>query len=565
MRLRFRDRISFKLARTGVVLAFLIGLLLSSFQLYWDYREQLSAHDAIVKRILAVAQPPASRAVHILDEDLAAEVVNGLLEYHFIKSAEIYDDLGIELARMDREVESTGSRWLTRNITDEFRDYTVPLQAVAHQGVAPGRLTVTVDRDAALSDFFGRSMFVLGGGIVRNMILVLLLFAAYYFLITKPLILLADSISKIDPEKQEGGKAYINPRHADDELGLVAKVTNNFVSSIRQLLAERRQAEEALIHARNDLEQRVRERTRELQHEVDQRRHAQEALKKANQSLEQRVEERTAELRGEIMERKKAEVQLLAAKEAAETANRTKSEFLANMSHELRTPLNAVIGFSTIMTEEMFGPMQNDKYKEYADDILHSSTHLLKIIGDILDVSKIEVGELVLSEELIDLEELGRSCLRTVDGAVRQGQINVSLDVPSDAPALYADPVRVRQVLLNLLSNAVKFTPDHGDVSIQVRMSDEGGVVIRVQDTGCGIPKDKISHVMEPFGQADHVFSRSHDGVGLGLSLTKSLMQLHGGSIEIDSEQGTGTSVTVTFPPHRSRAHQGASANLEQI
>ncbi|WP_259780962.1 sensor histidine kinase [Aestuariispira ectoiniformans] len=565
MSLRFRDRISFKLARTGVILAFLIGLLLSCVQLYWDYREQVAAHDAFIKRILAVAQPPASRAVHILDEDLAAEVVNGLLEYHFIKSAEIYDDLGIELARRERDVEPSKSRWITRKITDEFRTYTVPLKVAASQSVEPGRLTITVDRDAALSDFFGRSMFLLASGLIRNMVLVLLLFAAYYFLITKPLVRLAESISRIDPEREDGGKAYVNPRHADDELGLVARVTNNFVSSIRQLLLERRQAEQALIHARDDLEQRVRERTRELQHEVDQRRHAQDALKKANLSLENRVEERTSELRAEIMERKKAEVQLLGAKEAAETANRTKSEFLANMSHELRTPLNAVIGFSTIMTEEMFGPMQNDKYREYAEDILNSSSHLLKLIGDILDVSKIEAGELGLSEEVVDLEDLGQSCLRTVESFLKQGNLNASMDVPDDMPWLYADPVRVRQILLNLLSNAVKFTPDHGDIIVRMAVSNLGGITITVQDTGCGIPKDMIGHVLEPFGQADHVFSRSHDGVGLGLSLTKFLMELHGGTIEIESDVGEGTTVRASFPPERTRIRQGTIATEDHL
>lgn len=564
MKLRFRDRLSFKLARTGVILAFLLGLLLSSAQLYWDFREQDSAHDAIIQRILSVAQPPASRAVHILDEDLAAEVVDGLLEYEFIKSAEIYDDLGIELAREERDIQESGTRWITRKITEEFRDYTIPLQAAAHQGVAPGRLTLTVDRDKALSDFFDRSVFILGAGIVRNMILVLLLFAAYYFLITKPLVRLSNSISSIDPEQSQGGEIVVDPRHANDELGLLARVTNNFVGSIRHLLQERRQTEEALIHARNDLEQRVRERTRELQHEVDQRRNAQEALKRANQSLEQRVEDRTAELSAEILERKKTEVQLMAAKEAAEMANRTKSEFLANMSHELRTPLNAVIGFSTIMTEEMFGPLENDKYKEYAVDILGSSTHLLKIIGDILDVSKIEVGELVLTEELIDLEDLGQSCLRTVDTSIRQGSLDVTLNADSHLPALFADPVRVRQVLLNLLSNSVKFTPDHGQITVDLVEAEDGGIAIRVADTGCGIPKDKLMHVLEPFGQADHVFSRSHDGVGLGLSLTKSLMELHGGRIEIESEVDKGTTVTAVFPPHRTRAKPAAPAGVQQ-
>ena len=194
MGLRFRDRISFKLARTGVVLAFLIGLLLSSFQLYWDYQEEGTALQAIIDRILSVAQPPASRAVHILDEDLAAEVVDGLLKYRFVRKAEIFDDLGIELASEEKPEQKSSTRWITRNITREFEEHTIQLLSQDLLDVAPGRLSVTIDRDQALSDFFGRSLFVLGAGIVRNMLLVLLLFVAFYWLLTKPLNQLAHSI-----------------------------------------------------------------------------------------------------------------------------------------------------------------------------------------------------------------------------------------------------------------------------------------------------------------------------------------------------------------------------------
>ena len=213
MGLRFRDRISFKLARTGVILAFLVGLLLSSLQLYWDYQEEDTALEAIVERILSVSQPPASRAVHILDEDLAAEGwMDGLLKYRFIKNAEIYDDLGIELARQEKPDHDSSTRWITRNITREFEEYTVPLLTEDLQDVAPGRLTVVVDRDQALTDFFGRSMFVLGAGIIRNMLLVLLLFIAFYWLLTKPLNQLAQSIGEIDAKNPDGGGVEVPPR-----------------------------------------------------------------------------------------------------------------------------------------------------------------------------------------------------------------------------------------------------------------------------------------------------------------------------------------------------------------
>ena len=463
MGLRFRDRISFKLARAGVVLAFLVGLLLSSFQLYWDYQEEGTALQAIIDRILSVAQPPASRAVHILDEDLASEVVDGLLKYRFVRKAEIFDDLGIELASKEKEEAKSSTRWITRNITREFEDHTIQLLSEDLLDVAPGRLSVTIDRDQALSDFFGRSLFVLGAGIVRNMLLVLLLFIAFYWLLTKPLNQLAQSIGRIDAKNPAGGVVEVSQHHREDELGQVADMTNRLVTSVRDLLKERKDAENALIAARDQLEMRVLERTKELQYEIFERRNAQDALKQANQHLEERVEERTASLLAEISERKKAERELIAAKENAELANRTKSEFLANMSHELRTPLNAVIGFSTIMNEEMFGEIGNAKYKEYCRDIYRSSTHLLQLIGDILDISKVEVGELTLKEEIGEVAQIAETCLKTLETSIERKGLNIVRQMDDALPLLYADPLRVRQVLLNLLSNAVKFTQDGGD------------------------------------------------------------------------------------------------------
>ena len=332
-------------------------------------------------------------------------------------------------------------------------------------------------------------------------------------------------------------------------------MTNRLVKSVRDLLKERKESENALIAARDQLEMRVLERTKELQYEIFERRNAQDALKQANQHLEERVEDRTASLLAEIAERKKAERELIAAKENAELANRTKSEFLANMSHELRTPLNAVIGFSTIMNEEMFGEIGNPKYKEYCHDIYRSSTHLLQLIGDILDISKVEVGELTLKEELGDIDLIAETCLKTLETSIEKKKLVIVRNVADTLPQLYADPLRVRQVLLNLLSNAVKFTDEGGTITLTILEGEQGRISVAVSDTGIGIPADKLDRVLEPFGQVDNVLSRSHEGIGLGLSLTKALMELHGGSLELESEEGVGTRVTVLFPASRSRVN----------
>ncbi len=242
---------------------------------------------------------------------------------------------------------------------------------------------------------------------------------------------------------------------------------------------------------------------------------------------------------------------LRAAKEQAELANRTKSEFLANMSHELRTPLNAVIGFSEMMMVEVFGPLGNPHYDAYAKSINDSGRHLLEVINDILDVSKIEAGRLELIEEEVSAPRLVESTVRLIrERAVSAGLV-LEVRVPEDLPLFRADQRRVKQILLNLLSNAIKFTPVGGRVRIAAALDGAGALAITVSDTGIGMAPDDVSKAMAAFGQIDSALARRHEGTGLGLPLSRSLAELHGGSMTLTSEPGRGTSVTVTFPAAR--------------
>jgi signal transduction histidine kinase len=241
---------------------------------------------------------------------------------------------------------------------------------------------------------------------------------------------------------------------------------------------------------------------------------------------------------------------LAMAKEQAELANRAKSEFLANMSHELRTPLNAIIGFSEIMKDELSGPVDNPYYKEYVRDIHASANHLLEVINDILDVSKVEAGKIELQESTFDVDSAIQSAMRLVIERAREADVDVDYTPRQDVPRIYADARRVKQMLLNLLSNAVKFTPAGGKVSIGV-VSDGRGLSVSVADTGIGIAEDKIAMVFTPFAQVDGTLKRKYEGTGLGLSLTKGLIVLHGGRISLESALGRGTTVTLTFPPER--------------
>jgi len=536
-RIRFHNRISFKLARIGVIVAFILGIALSSFQVYLDFSNQEIELDAQINRILSVVERPAARSVHLLDEDLAEEVVQGLMEYEFIREVRIADDLGVPLAESSRPPVASKTRWITKSIKGEVKPYGVTLETSGIRDLAPGKLIILVDVDAALSGFFDRSLFVITTGIVRNMILVILFFLIFYMLLTKPLLNIVNSFREIDPEDPGKARFYVPKNHDADELGLLAKSGNDYLDSNARHLAERNEAQESLKQANNQLERRVEARTAELSREISERKNAEISLQEMNARLEQMVDSRTREL--------------IAARDMAEFASRSKSQFLANMSHELRTPLNAIIGFSRIMNDQMFGPMGVPKYLEYAGDIHSSSTHLLKVISDILDVSKIEAGEMKLEMTEVDMTEVAETCQSILSEPIQQHQLNFSIDIAKDFPKLCADELRMKQVLINLLSNAVKFTPDKGDIRIEGLRNDDGSATVKVIDTGIGIAEEDINRVLEPFSQVGEIMTRNHEGTGLGLSLCKSLLDLHDGRLEIESVLGAGTTVSAWFPPSR--------------
>ena len=253
-----------------------------------------------------------------------------------------------------------------------------------------------------------------------------------------------------------------------------------------------------------------------------------------------------------ITERKKAELAIKTAKERAEVANRAKTDLMANMSHELRTPLNAIIGFSGVIKEEVFGPLGHEKYREYIDDISSSGQHLLELINDILDVSAIEADRLELNEENLDVGNVVETTIHMVIGRADQRDVHLTSNIDDGLPMLYADKRRLMQILLNLLSNAIKFTSHDGTVALTASLDGGNAHVFTVTDTGIGMDEGEQIKAMSNFGQVDSGLARQQEGTGLGLPLTQRLVELHGGTLGIESEKGKGTTVTVKFPPERS-------------
>ena len=378
---------------------------------------------------------------------------------------------------------------------------------ILHDGRVLGSIRLAASLDRLRSE---RRHFLGVASIVTLVAIVIAgaLAALLQRIVSRPILHLAETMADVSRRHDYGVRAR---RHSDDELG---RLVDGFNQMLKQIETQHRE----LQVYRTTLEQQVSERT--------------EALSAANQDLVQTVAD---------LERAKA---------SAEAANRAKSHFLANMSHELRTPLNAILGFSEIMQGGLFGPIGNERYLGYLADIHRSGAHLLELIGEILDVARIEAGKLELRDEPVDVLETIEEALRLVAPQAKAGGLTLIGPAPLPQPILMrSEAIRLRQILLNLLSNAVKFTPEGGSVAVELERQDD--LRIRVRDTGIGIASADIPKVLTPFGQVEGAFARKFQGAGLGLSLTRMLVELHGGRLALTSEPGRGTEVTVTLPAGR--------------
>ena len=356
-----------------------------------------------------------------------------------------------------------------------------------------------------------RKTFITGVGITLGTILigVLVSFGFCNYVLT-PVQAVASAASRI----AAGDLSQRVAVQGHDEIGLLATTFNHMAASLDQMTQAQQQRLTELSAAYRQIEQ-------------------------LNVGLEAKVQERTEALQQQQQELKEVNTRL-------EVANRHKSEFLANMSHELRTPLNAIIGFSEVLLEKMFGDI-NERQEEYLNDILSSGQHLLSLINDILDLSKVEAGKMELELGMFDLRHLLEGSLVMVKERALAHGLTLSLDMADDLSVITGDERKVKQILFNLLSNAVKFTPDKGKVGIVAKRTD-AAVQIAVWDTGVGIAPEDQQRIFEEFQQVGSGLAGKTEGTGLGLALTKKFVELHGGSLWVESTLGSGSTFTFTLP-----------------
>ena len=253
----------------------------------------------------------------------------------------------------------------------------------------------------------------------------------------------------------------------------------------------------------------------------------------------------------DILLRKQVEGELRSAKQAAEEAQQVQTSFLAVLSHELRTPLNAILGFSEVLRDRILGDEISPQYREYAGLIHVSGGFLLELINHILDYSSLTRERITLSEEWLDPVDLIATATNEIQALAVRKKIRVSVVIPERLPPVRADPLRVRQMLANLLSNAVKFTPDEGRVEVRASLAADRSLQIQIEDTGVGMDPADIPRALQPFTQIENAYTRTYEGTGLGLPITQALLAAHGGTLEIESEPGKGTRVTLTLPASR--------------
>ncbi|MCL6415784.1 response regulator [Aestuariirhabdus sp. Z084] len=532
MNIRLSDRLSYKQARNTVILAFLLGTILSIAQVWIDYINEKRSIDSQVRAIIDITHNPASRIAYNIDSELAQELVLGLLESPIIISAEIVDNTQTTLAFARRERSDSRYRDLSDILFGSSREYREHLQVLHDPDEELGYLDLKVDTIAIGSAFLKRAGFTLMSGFVRSLTLSFILLVLFYIMLTKPLVKLIDSISRRDPEHDDD--AIPCPYgHEADEIGVLVEATNQHITSIQGNLNRRLAAEDKLQKHLNQLESTIEQRTADLSR-------ANRKLIASNELLDQ-------------------------ARNDAESMANARSVFMANMSHEIRTPINGVLGMISLALEGNLPTQQ----RHQLETAYSSATILTQLLNDILDLAKFDSGKMTLEQIDFDLRNCIEQAARLLSDNAASKSLYLSIDIDPTLPErVVGDPVRVHQLTTNLLSNAIKFT-EQGEVQLCVTYIDEtqDGLTINIEvnDTGIGIDEDVLEDILKPFTQADTATTRKYGGTGLGLALCQKLTDAMKGSLEIESSPGHGSTFRATIPFAHSKALVAAPSFPERV
>jgi len=471
-----------------VVFGGLVAIALSAAQLFLEYKEERNLVKFQLMQIQETNLASITEALWINDDKQLDILLDGLIRLPNISYLQVHHNGNVLMEKGKPE----GKQLVTRELKliHKHKDENHNI----------GTLKITATLDNLTSEYLNKAITSVFLNIFIIFIIVGYVYFLFYFIFLRHVFSIVDFANNFNV-KGNRAPLSLNRSHTDDEISDLRTSLNSMVSRVTTVVDE-------LEVNRTE-------------------------IRLLNQELESRVRARTAELKS--------------AMENVVEANKAKSYFMASMSHELRTPLNSVLGFADMIEGQYLGPMGNDKYVDYAKDIKKSGRHLLGMINEILDVERIEAGEFELSLENVDVPEIVSDCQKIHAQHADQKDILLDIHVADQIPPLYADRRAVLQVLINLITNAIKFTPNGGTVTLSAMASDQHHQLI-VSDTGIGIPGDHIPTLTKPFTRHSSDPHLSQDGVGLGLAITKSLIDLHHGSLDIASDVGKGTTITVTLP-----------------
>ncbi|WP_342654875.1 ATP-binding protein [Pseudomonas sp. F3-2] len=510
MDIAITHRLSFKQARLTVLIGFILGTLLSLFQIAIDYASEDASIDREIRSLLQISHNPASRIAYNIDSELAQELTLGLLHSPAVVGARLSDNNNVLLAAVSRPVAQSPYRMVSDFLFGRSREFVDVLHLDHMPNEAIGTLSLDVDTFAFGSHFLQRAEITLLNGFVRSLLLACILMGLFYLTLTKPLTGVIGALASRDPRSPKQNPLPCPPGHENDEIGVLVKVANRQFENVASEFGRRLDAENRLTDHLNELEDIVSARTVEL--------------KASNARLSQSNEE------------------LQVARSTALDMAHARSAFLAHMSHEIRTPLNGLLGMLALSLD---GPLSAEQRQQLL--IAHDSGKVLvELLNDILDLSKFDAGQLELERIPFDLATLIEDTANLLSqNAAPAVELTCLID-PRFPALVLGDPTRVRQIVSNLLSNALKFTRAG---RVDVRLSQhQDKVRIEVCDTGIGIAQDAQAKIFQPFTQAEAAITRQYGGTGLGLTLTHNLCDAMNGHLSIESTAGVGSRFCADLP-----------------